>query len=710
MLRRHRLHALFCLSVVLLTAGLCRALENLTFLHLSDSHVPHALAQTRATLAQMPLGGPVEMAPYGVTASPVSFGIVTGDLNEFGGGAGAWEQYISLWTGLDIPVYHQLGNHDNTWDCARPRLRQLHGSPFYSFERGGITFIGWDTATPQDPRPSIATEGIEWLKRLSRKMPPGEPVIFFCHHPLDGKEFAGAWERARLLDILQQLNTVLVLVGHGHGVRAWQVEGLDTVMGGSTFGKRPGFGIVSVQGGVLRVCHQYADGEIVPLLEKPIPEKSPTLPLRPGFIRDGEVLRNAEQVRCWLSSQDHGVIAAARWTLDGTETGEMERLDGRWEAFVEAGDLEPGAHTLRFDASDAAGRSASRTLQFWIDAGPAHLISVTSLSTSSRSGPGIAPDGRIYLAFTNGHVSCYEPGSGTPLWTQGKTGAGVYGGFGVDAQTGTVYCGGENGHLYAYAANNARCGDFDAGAPIYAPPLVVGDHVIVATAAGDITALEKVRMHEVLWRCDAPEYTIEAGMCASEKAVYAGSWDGHIYSIDIATGAVNWRVPSAGSDRDAAPRYYSPADCAPVLLGERLFVADRAYKLTILDAQTGERLGVMDKCAAVGPSPDGHSVYVRHTDNRVSKLDAAGDPIWTTAAPTGAIAAAPTCAHGRVLVVSNLGVLSVLDAESGAVLLTYRAFADSFVFGSPAYDGRYVCVVDAAGRLVVLEPPGETTG
>jgi len=315
------------------------------------------------------------------------------------------------------------------------------------------------------------------------------------------------------------------------------------------------------------------------------------------------------------------------------------------------------------------------------------LVSVAHHSASSRSGPAIAPDGRIYLGFANGNVSCHAPGIGTALWTQGKTGAGIHGGLGVDAETGSVYCGGENGHLYAYAAENARCGDFDAGSPIYAEPLVVGGHVIVATASGEIIALEKVRMHDVLWRCDAPEYSIEAGMCASETAVYAGSWDGHVYSIDIATG-----------------------DCAPVLVGKRLFVADRAYKLTMLDALTGQRLGTMEKCVAVGPSPDGRSVYVRHTDNRVSKLNAEGVVVWTTEAPTGAIPAAPACAHGRVLVASNLGLVSMLDAESGALLWSYRAFRDSFVFGSPAYDGRYVYAVDAAGRMVVLQPSAEVTG
>lgn len=710
MMKLLRLHVIYCLVALLFAGGLCLAVDDLTFLHFSDTHVPHALAQTRATVASAPLGEPVALASYGASASPVSFAIVTGDLNEFGGGGGAWEQYMSLWAGLGIPVYHQLGNHDNTWDCARPRLRQLHGSPFYSFEQAGIRFIGWDTASPQDPRPSIATEGLEWLKMLQIKIPPGQPVVFFCHHPLDGKEFAGAWERARLLDILQRLNTVLVLVGHGHGVRAWQVEGLDMVMGGSTFGKRPGFDIVSIQGGVLRVCHQYADGEVVPLLEKTIPEGGPPVQLWPEMVMDGQVLRGGEQVRCSLSTRGTAAVVAARWTIDGEQSGEMAPAGGRWETFLATGDLEPGAHVLRFEATDATGRVASRTIQFWVDRGDTQLVSVARHSASSRSGPAIAPDGRIYLGFANGNVTCYAPGTGTALWTQGKAGAGIHGGLGVDAETGSIYCGGENGHLYAYAAENARRGDFDAGSPMYAEPLVVGDYVIVATADGEIIALEKVRMHDVLWRCDAPEYAIEAGMCASETAVYAGSWDGHVYSIDIATGAVNWRVRSAGSDRDAAPRYYSPADCAPVLVGTRLFVADRAYKLTVLDALTGERLGTMEKCVAVGPSPDGRSVYVRHTDNRVSKLNAEGVVVWTTVAPTGAIPAAPMCAHGRVLVASNLGVVSMLDAESGALLWSYRAFRDSFVFGSPAYDGRYVYAVDAAGRMVVLQPSAEVTG
>ncbi len=699
---RHSTLYTLCLVVSLTVPWLpCGAVEDLTFLHLSDTHVPHALSQTRSTVAGLPLGRALELTPYGVTSPPVSFAVVTGDLNEFSGGAGAWEQYLGLWSGLGVPVYHQLGNHDNTWDCGRHRLAALYGSPFYSFDAAGITFIGWDTATPQDPRPSITTEALEWLKSLMSQMPAGQPVIFFCHHPLDGREFAGAWERARLLDVLQYYNTVLVLVGHGHGARAWQVENLDMVMGGSTYGKRPGFGVVSIRDGVLRVCHQYADGEMVALLEKPITRSVPALRVRAASPRDGEMLRAPELLRARLYDADTAV--EARWTIDGGATGEMARTGGGWETLPASTDLEPGAHTLRLEAADGEGRRASRTVSFWLDGGETGIASIRPHRASARATPLVGPDGCVYVAFTNGDICCYDAGSGPLSWARPGNGWGIYGGFSLDCESGTIYYTTEDGMLASVSASGADGTQFEVGAPIYAPPLLVGDRVIVATTAGDVVAVAKESIDEVLWRCDAPEYAIEAGMCASETAVYAGSWDGHVYAIDIATGAVNWRVRSAGSDRDAAPRYYSPADCAPVLVGNRLFVADRAYNLTILDADTGQRLGVMDKCVAVGPSPDGQAAYVRHTDNRVSRLDVAGGVVWTTAAPTGAIPAPPTAAHGRVLVASNTGVLTVLDAETGAALLSYRAFAESYVFGSPAYDGRYAYIVDAAGRMVVLD-------
>jgi 3',5'-cyclic AMP phosphodiesterase CpdA len=266
--------ALIVASVLLALPAL--ALDDFTFLHLSDVHYPHARDQSAATIAALPRG-PIALTPYQVTAPAPAFAIVTGDLNEFSGGNGAWEGYLGLWQDWPRPVYHQLGNHDNTWDCGRPRLRQLYASPFYSFEHGGVRFIGFDTATPQDPRPSLATEGLVWLAQEFAKTPPEQPVIFFCHHPLDGAEFASAYARLRLIELLQTRNVILVLDGHGHGATRRSIGGFDCVMGGSTWGAKHGYGIVSIQSGMLRVCHQFVGDEatMVPLLGKPLAAQSP---------------------------------------------------------------------------------------------------------------------------------------------------------------------------------------------------------------------------------------------------------------------------------------------------------------------------------------------------------------------------------------------------------------------------------------------------
>ena len=79
------------MPVLLLLAALLAPLpagaEGFSFLHLSDVHAP--MAASRETIAQARDAGPIRLAPYGVTAPPPSFAVVTGDVTEFGG-ADAW--------------------------------------------------------------------------------------------------------------------------------------------------------------------------------------------------------------------------------------------------------------------------------------------------------------------------------------------------------------------------------------------------------------------------------------------------------------------------------------------------------------------------------------------------------------------------------------------------------------------------------------------
>ncbi|MGD8238563.1 MAG: PQQ-binding-like beta-propeller repeat protein [Armatimonadota bacterium] len=699
------------LPIILLVAALLGlaptawAVPDFTFLHLSDPHIPHAAAQTRETVAALPTSEAINLQPYGVTVPAPAFAIVTGDLTEFGGGNGWGEQYEALWSALPFRVHHQLGNHDNTWYCGRPALRRLHGGPFYAFERFGVKFIGWDSATPQDPRPSVATEGLLWLRDELEGTPPEQPIVFFCHHAPDGREFAGDYERARLLDLLHTRNVALLLVGHGHGARAWDVAGFDTVMGGSTYGDRRGYGIVSIQDDVLRVCHQYVGDEprMIALLEKPLPGRSPFLNVAAISPADGQVFQGGDAIQWTIQVEPPESVQRARWLLDEeADAGSLALEDGEWTGSVRTAGLAPGAHTLRFELLDTEERLTSRTVAFWMEGGPFRIAWKQQLEGSCQSTPVVA-QGRLYVGGNGGGLYALDAATGERLWRY-PTGGEVRSRPALAEGDDAVYFGSAEGSVYAVMRDGTPKWRFEAGSPIYASPRISGNAVVCGTNGGEVLALDR-GSGSLLWRSAFPEYAIETAPCVGDFTVYAGAWDRFVYSLDIRDGARLWRAPSRGSDREGGvARYYSPADCGPVFVEGRVFVADRAYYLTVLDSRTGERLMEEKQCVAVSPSGDGRSVYVRHTDGRVSKRRSDGRLVWTAEAPTGSIATPPVEAHGYVWVLSSLGTLSALHAETGEVAAEYKAFPDVYAFAAPAFDGERVYVADMAGDLLALEP------
>jgi outer membrane protein assembly factor BamB len=294
-----------------------------------------------------------------------------------------------------------------------------------------------------------------------------------------------------------------------------------------------------------------------------------------------------------------------------------------------------------------------------------------------------------------------EADTGEPLWRH-LTGGEVRSDAIVDPASGAIYFASADGHLYALGRDGQLLWRVAAGSPIYGSPTLAADVSYCGTSTGEIIAVS-ARSGDVLWRCGEPEYAIETAPCVGEGRVFAGSWDRFVYGVDAATGILAWRAPSKGSDRSGAARYYSPADCGPAWAGGRLFVADRAYQMTVFDGATGERLLDEAKCVAVGAGADGEAAYVRHTDGRVSKRRPDGGVVWTAHVPTGSLATPPETCNGRVLAISTLGTLSVLDDRNGAVIAQYKAFPDLYAFSRPVTDGDRVYVADLSGNVLCLK-------
>jgi outer membrane protein assembly factor BamB len=153
-------------------------------------------------------------------------------------------------------------------------------------------------------------------------------------------------------------------------------------------------------------------------------------------------------------------------------------------------------------------------------------------------------------------------------------------------------------------------------------------------------------------------------------------------------------------ERTLQSRYYAPADCPPVVIGERLFVADRSYRLGSY-ALDGEYLGLISEDAtAIGLTEDGQGLYSRGFKGLV-RYDGEGRVAWSQPLPLGRFPSPPAAAAGRVYACSDLGVLSALDAADGKVLWQYQASPRLHVMAPVGADPKgEVCVAGMDGSVI----------
>jgi outer membrane protein assembly factor BamB len=242
----------------------------------------------------------------------------------------------------------------------------------------------------------------------------------------------------------------------------------------------------------------------------------------------------------------------------------------------------------------------------------------------------------------------------------------------------------------------------EAGAPVYASPLALDDRVIVGTTAGTLCALDAAG--RVLWKARVAGYAIESSFACDGERVFLGAWDEHVHAVSVKDGSVAWKQKGDGSaGAKAAKRYYSPADCGPALASGRLFVADRAYRLTRLDAATGAVEGAAGEISAVGPTEDGKGFLVRRTTDGVARLNPDGSVAWSVAADTDAVPAAPVERRGVVYVCSSTGLLTGLAA--GKVLWRAQVAPMAYVLASPEPGDKHVFVGCQDGGVTAVELP-----
>ncbi|MDI6784211.1 MAG: PQQ-binding-like beta-propeller repeat protein [bacterium] len=678
--------------------------QDFTFWQISDIHSPSL--GSASTIAELSKLRPVYLAPYKTMSQPPSFILATGDLTEFG--YRGWGAYTSYFSQCRIPVYHQLGNHDNTQGALQQTIRELYGSPYYSFDTFGCHFVGLCSATLQEPLPSFGVETFNWLKMDLALVGQKTPVFVYFHHPLDSNEYASSLERYTLMDILRPYNVVLILVGHGHNAVAYDFDGISGVQGGSTFGAKAGYNVINISKNKLQVAYTLANETVasIKLLEKEIPPTAQYPIITVLNPTTGQVISNGSlTLRATIRNAKEPVKSAFYQIDDGAKMP-LPYLDFYYGVTTTVTELMNGAHFVKvsFVLSSA---TVYRTARFYVEneSKPFGFAQGKAkwryqLGGSSKSVPAVA-DGNVYIGANDGKLYAFNAKNGARLWTYTTNGEIlssplVYGNM--------IYFGSGDGKVYAVTKSGKLQWSYPVGAPVYSSPVIENNIIYIGSNSGKFVALD-AGTGTMKWENTEPQYVIEHKPVVLNGVVYFGAWDSFVYALDGQTGKLRWRTQAAGSaSRTAAKEYYSAADCPPVVSRNTTLVyfADRDFRISAIDIQSGVISWSTTNCVGVGISRAQEALYLRKYsgDAQLEKVKLDGTTLWTSPVqlnrPPRRFPTAPIEKDGVVYVCSCEGLLYAVDAKDGRILWQYQVTPGLYIMNSvTAADGIvYVSAMD----------------
>ncbi len=246
---------------------------------------------------------------------------------------------------------------------------------------------------------------------------------------------------------------------------------------------------------------------------------------------------------------------------------------------------------------------------------------------------------------------------------------------------------------------------------IVAAPVVKDGRIYVIDAAQRVSAFDAEsgnRVWENRLKAANPqwdEFSVGGGIGISGDKLIVASGFGYVAALNLSDGSEIWRRTTE-----------SPLSSSPAILGSRAFLTSTNNDFYAIDTDTGEVIwndqAIAESARVLSsPSPAATQdilVVGYSSGELIAYLPANGRRLWAdTLTSTGRytplsvindIAGKPTIQDGIVYVASHSGILTAIDARSGARIW-------SRTFGSrqgPVIGGEYLFVVGVNGKVAAL--------
>ncbi len=566
------------------------------------------------------------------------FVLVTGDVTEMG----SFDELRlakDILDGLRVRYDIIPGNHDTKWsESGGTDFSRLWGSDRFVFAEGLFRFIGMH----QGPVMKMgdghwAPQDVRWLDRLLEdKGAKDRPTVFVTHYPLD--ESIANWYV--VLDKLKTIPTAAVLVGHGHGNRVMDFEGIPGVMSRSVLGTKdaaPGYTVVEI-GAKAMTFSERTGGETLPPWHTIKLDKSRAATAVGGPKTGGEEGTSGSPPRPDFGVNDLYPNVRIRWRYDtGWTIAASAAVSGDT---VIVGDASGKVRALRVADGSAAWEFRTE--------GPVY-------STPEISG------GKAVFGSTDGAVHALDAATGKLVWK-------------VATQR-----------------------------PVVACPSISAGVVFIGSSEGVFRALD-VETGRTVWTHEGIEGFIETRPLVANGKVVFGAWDGRLYALDAKTGSLAWTwrgerpsllySPAACWPVAANGRVFIVAPdrrmtAIELATGREVWRTDRwAVRESIGLSEDGKRVYVrttQDVIAAVSTTAD------------------TPEPAWETNAGFGydINSAMLVEKDGVVFYGTKNGLLLALDAMTGALKWKHRVGVALLNTVTPL-SGREVVVTDLDGRVSLV--------
>jgi outer membrane protein assembly factor BamB len=294
---------------------------------------------------------------------------------------------------------------------------------------------------------------------------------------------------------------------------------------------------------------------------------------------------------------------------------------------------------------------------------------------NSDIGAGAVVSGKtVIVTNTGGEVKAMDLKTGSRKWVY-NAGAKIYGTPAVCGRI--VIAVSANGMVQALNLSNGDLlWNYDTGKPSVASPVISGGRVFVTGSSGICQALD-LTDGTLLWRNSTIDGFVETIPLIYKGMLIFGTWNNHLYALDMETGETRWDWANGYTNR-----MLSPAACVPVAVNNRVFVVAPDRKMACLDALTGKVIWHSDLGGAavresMGITADSTLILAKTMNGFVIGVKTNGDEpaiAWKTDFNTGYDIAPGVVVenNGIILIPTDKGIVCAASRADGSLLWSHR--------------------------------------